>query len=378
LLRHRTRTGLAQQAILAGHPAWFNARRGRLGFAEDEQARMAGLRPGSMACMRVLVLGGTHHVGRAVVEVALARGDDVTTLNRGVSRAPAEGVRPLVADRADPVATRTALRDDTWDAVIDTWSGAPRVVLESATMLAGRAGHYGYVSSRSVYTWPMQPGADESAPVVDGEAASDDGSDYAAAKRGGEFAALTAFGERALLARAGLILGPYEIVGRMPWWLRRIERGGDVLAPGPQQRPLQYIDCRDLAQWMLLAAESGTTGAFNTVSKPGHATMTSLLSAAVASVGSDARLVWAEPEVVLAAGIEPWTELPVWLPPEGEAAGLHDGDVTAAYASGLTCRPVAETVADTWAWLQAEGDPEGRPGHGLDPAKEREVLASLR
>jgi 2'-hydroxyisoflavone reductase len=330
-----------------------------------------------MADMRVLVLGGTHHVGRAVVEVALTRGDDVTTLNRGVSRSPAEGVRPLVADRTDPVATQTALRDETWDAVIDTWSGEPRVVLGAATMLAGRAGHYGYVSSRSVYTWPMQPGADESAPVVDGDAASDDGGDYAAAKRGGELAALAAFGDRALLARAGLILGPYEIVGRMPWWLRRIERGGDVLAPGPQHRPLQYIDCRDLAQWMLLAAESGTTGAFNTVSKPGHATMGSLLAAAVASVGSDARLVWAPPEVVLAAGIEPWTELPVWLPPEGETAGLHDGDVTAAYATSLTCRPVAETVADTWAWLQAEGDPAARPGHGLDPAKEQEVLASL-
>ncbi len=328
--------------------------------------------------MQVLVLGGTHHVGRAVVETALARGDDVTTLNRGVSRKPAEGVRPLVADRTDPAALRTALRDDTWDAVIDTWSGAPRVVSDSATALAGRAGHYGYVSSRSVYAWPVPPGSDEGAPVVAGDPSSDDSTDYAAAKRGGELAAAVAFGDRALLARAGLILGPYENVGRMPWWLRRIERGGDVLAPGPRDRPLQYIDCRDLAQWLLLAAESGTSGAFNTVSKPGHATMSSLLTAAVGAVGSDARLVWAAPEVILAAGIEPWTELPVWLPPDGEAAGLHDGDVSAAYAAGLTCRPVAETVIDTWAWLQAEGDPAGRGRHGLDAAKEREVLASLR
>jgi 2'-hydroxyisoflavone reductase len=183
-----------------------------------------------------------------------------------------------------------------------------------------------------------------------------------------------------VLARAGLILGPYEIVGRMPWWLRRIERGGDVLAPGPADLKIQYIDCRDLARWLLHAADEGIAGAFNTVSEPGHATMASLLEAAIAATGSDARLVWASPEVILAADIQPWTELPVWLPPDGEAAGLHTGDVAAVMAAGLTCRPVEETVADTWAWLQAEGDPpaaSGRPAHGLDPDREREVLASL-
>ena len=215
--------------------------------------------------MRLLVLGGTHHVGRAVVETALARGDAVTTLTRGVSGAPAAGAQPRYADRTDPAALRAALGDDSWDAVIDTWSGAPRVAGDSAALLAGRAGHYGYVSSRSVYQWPMPPGADESAPVVDGDPASEDSADYAAAKRGGELAVLESFGDQVVLARAGLILGPYELVGRMPWWLRRIERGGDVLAPGPCDLPLQYIDCRDLAAWMLHAAERGITGAFNTV-----------------------------------------------------------------------------------------------------------------
>jgi len=317
-------------------------------------------------------------VGRAVVEVALARGDQVTTLTRGVSGPSADGAQELHADRTDPAQLRAALGDDSWDAVIDTWSGAPRVVLDSARLLAGRAGHYGYVSSRSVHQWPLPPGVDESAPVVDGDAASDDGSDYSAAKRGGELAAIEGFGSPTVLARAGLILGPYELVGRMPWWLRRIERGGDVLAPGPADMPLQYIDCRDLAAWMLIAADRGLSGAYSTVSQPGQATMGSLLEAAVAAVGSDARLVWAAPEVIEAAGIEGWTELPVWVPPEGEAAGLHTGDVSKVYAAGLTCRPVEETVADTWAWLQAEGDPPpGRFQHGLDPDREREVLASL-
>jgi len=353
----------------------------RMNSAPGPGAGAAGCRG-----MRVLVLGGTHHVGRAVVETALARGDTVTTLNRGISGHQPPGARAVHADRTDPAALEEAL--DTaldaaggpWDAVIDTWSGAPRVVADAARRLAGRAAHYGYVSSRSVYRWPFPPGADESAPVVDGDPAGDDGGDYAAAKRGGELAAVAAFGDQALLARAGLILGPYENVGRMPWWLRRLERGGDVLAPGPPELPLQYIDCRDLAAWMLSAAERGIGGAFNTVSRPGHATMASLLGAARAVTGSDATLCWVPPEVIEAAGIEPWTELPIWLPPDGEYAGMHDGDVSAAYATGLTCRPVEETIADTWRWLHAEGDPPPRPGgpaHGLNPDTERRVLASL-
>jgi 2'-hydroxyisoflavone reductase len=330
--------------------------------------------------MKLLVLGGTHHVGRAVVETALARGDDVTTLNRGVSGHQPPGARAWHADRTDPAALRAVLGDETWDAVIDTWSGAPSVVADAAGLLAGRAGHYGYVSSESVYRDPWPRGGDETSPVVDADPASTDGSDYQAAKRGGELAAAAAFGDRALLARAGLILGPYEIVGRMPWWLGRMERGGDVLAPGPRDMPLQYIDCRDLAAWMLSAADRGLGGAFNTVSRPGQATMGSLLEAARDVTGSRATLVWAPPEVIIAAGIQPWTELPVWVPPEGEDASVHDSDVSAVYAAGLTCRPLTDTIADTWRWLQEEGDPPqrpGRPGHGLSPDVERRVLAGL-
>jgi nucleoside-diphosphate-sugar epimerase len=327
--------------------------------------------------MRVLVLGGTHHVGRAVVEAALARGDEVTTLTRGVSGPPAAGAQALHADRARAREVAAAVGGADWDAVIDTWSGAPRAVQDAAAILAGRAGHYCYVSSRSVYQWPIPPGADESAPVVDGDPASPDDQDYATAKRGGELAALAAFGDRALIARAGLILGPYEVTGRMPWWLRRIERGGDVLAPGPRELPLQYIDGRDLAAWLLRAADAGTGGVFNTVSEPGHTTMRGLLEAAKTATGSDARLVWVTPEVIESVGIAPWTELPVWVPPGSEAIGLHTGDVTAARAAGLSCRPVTETVASTWAWLQAEGDPPPRPGFpapGLDPERERQAL----
>ena len=187
-------------------------------------------------------------------------------------------------------------------------------------VLGQRADHYCYVSSRSVYRWPIPPGADESAPVVEADPTSGSGDDYAAAKRGGELAVVEAFGDQALLARAGLILGPYELSGRMPWWLQRIERGGDVLAPGPPDLPLQYIDCRDLAAWLLDAADARLGGAFNTVSQPGQATMRSLLEAAKAAAGSAAHLVWAPPEVIERSGIAPWTELPVSVPPDSELA----------------------------------------------------------
>ncbi len=304
----------------------------------------------------------------------------MTTVTRGVSGAPASGAQARYADRADTGELEAVLGEDTWDAVIDTWSLAPRVVRDSARLLADRTDHYGYVSSRSVYAWPIPPRGDETAPVVDADADSEEGDDYAAAKMGGELAVLRYFDGRAVFARAGLILGPYERVGRMPWWLRRIERGGDVLAPGPRDLPLQYIDCRDLARWMLQAAEDGRSGAFNTVSRPGHATMESLLNAAVAATASDARLVWTEPEILESAGVQEWTELPVWANPNGEAASLHDGNVDAVYAAGLVCRPVQDTVTDTWHWLQAEGDPDVRPDrpiHGIDPEKERVILATV-
>ncbi|MGH3364077.1 MAG: NAD-dependent epimerase/dehydratase family protein [Nocardioidaceae bacterium] len=327
--------------------------------------------------MRLLVLGGTNFVGRSVVGEALRRGDEVTTVNRGVSGEPPAGARRLQADRRDSRALEAALGADEWDAVIDTWSMEPVVVRESARLLAGRAGHYGYVSSRSVYCWPLPVGLDESAPVVDGDPGSTDHADYAAAKRGGELAVLEHFDGRALLARAGLILGPYEDIGRLPWWLERISRGGRVLAPGPVDRGLQYVDARDLARWMLEAAERGSSGAFNAVSRPGHTTIGELLETCNDVAGRAAELVWRSPEAIEAAGVSGWTQLPIWVPPSGEMAGLHDGDVSAAHAEGLSCRPVRETVADTWGWLEEEGFREpraDRPPLGLDPDVERELL----
>lgn len=325
--------------------------------------------------MRLLVLGGTAFVGRALVEEGLHRGWEVTTFNRGRGNPVSARVERLTGDRTRPE-DLAALHGREWDAVADTWAGAPRAVLAAARAVAGRVDRYLYVSSRSVYA-EIPIGADESSPVVDASADAD-ATDYACDKRGGELAALEVFGERALLARAGLILGPHEDVGRLPWWLLRMDRGGPVLAPGPHDLPLQYVDARDLAGWMLSGVVHGIGGAYDVVSPRGHATMGWLLEACRVVTGARASLVWVEPERVLAAGVQPWDEVPVWVPPGHPHEGLHGADVSKALAAGLRCRPVEQTVADTWTWLLAE---DKRPRlrsdrHFLDPGKEAALLAA--
>ncbi|RFU86267.1 reductase [Streptomyces triticagri] len=327
--------------------------------------------------MRLLILGGTEFVGRAVAEEATARGHDVTVFHRG-RHAPPSGVTALHGDRTSPDGL-AALAGGEWDAVLDTWSGAPRAVRDTARLLAGRTAHYLYVSSCSVYAWPRPAGADESAPVVAGSADAEQ-TEYAADKRGGELAALDAFGaDRSLFARAGLILGPYENIGRLPWWLGRIAAGGPVLAPGPRDLPVQYIDARDLAAWLVDAAAAGLSGPYNLVGPQGHATMGGLLDACVRATGSTAELRWTDPEVVLAAGIEPWTQLPAWLPAGTELYdALYTVGVERAVASGLSCRPVEETVEATWAWLRSIGGvaPQrpDRPVVGLPAELEAKAL----
>ncbi|MFB0619987.1 NAD-dependent epimerase/dehydratase family protein [Streptomyces sp. AGS-58] len=331
--------------------------------------------------MRLLVLGGTEFVGRAVVEAALGRGWEVTVFHRGRHRPP-PGVRALHGDRtaADGLAALTADGGD-WDAVVDTWSGAPRAVDAAARLLRDRAGRYAYVSSRSVYASPRPSGGTEDAPLVEGAAAGLEATDYARDKRGGELAAVGAFGAAgSLLVRAGLILGPYENIGRLPWWLTRIARGGPVLAPGPRGLPLQYVDARDLADWLLGGVERGLSGPYNLASPLGHTTTDELLRACVRVTGSDAELRWTDPDVILGAGIAPWTELPVWVPPDGELhTAVYGADVSRALATGLMCRPAAETVADTWRWLTESGGTAplrpDLPPTGLDPRVEARLLA---
>ncbi|GLW51060.1 reductase [Streptomyces sp. NBRC 14336] len=337
---------------------------------------LAGSPAGRVGGMRLLVLGGTEFVGRAVVEAALGRGWEVTVFHRGRHQAP-DGAKALHGDRTAEGGLAALEGDAAWDAVVDTWSGAPGAVRDTARLLRDRVGRYVYVSSCSVYAWAPPAGYTEDAPVV---AAAGDG--YAEDKRGGELAVLDAFGpERSVLARAGLIIGRYENVGRLPWWLDRMARGGPVLAPGPRDLPLQYIDVRDLADWLLLAAEGDFGGPYNLISPSGHATMGTLLEACAAVAGGTADLCWTDPDLILKYGIEPWTQLPVWVPPGSDLHdALHSADVSRALATGLRCRPVEETVADAWAWLRSLGGvaplrPD-RAGKGVDPEVEARVLAA--
>ncbi|MEU8298526.1 NAD-dependent epimerase/dehydratase family protein [Micromonospora sp. NPDC048909] len=330
--------------------------------------------------MRLLVLGGTGFVGGATVAEGLRRGWSVTVFNRGMHGTVPAGVHRLRGDRTAPDGL-AALTGGEWDLVVDTWDGAPRLAGDAARALAGSVGHYVYVSSGSVYAEPVEPGSDEDAPLVEAAADADDG-DYPRNKSGAERALREVLGERVLLARAGLILGPGEDIGRLPWWLGRIARGGDVLAPGPVDLPLQYIDVRDLAAWLLDAGAWGRGGAFNVVSRTGHATMAELLDACVAVTGSDARLRWTAPEPILAAGVVPWNDLPIWVPLGHEYRWLQERDVERAHTAGLTCRPLAETVTDTWRWLGEVGTVPPRAGRparspvGLDPTREAALLAA--
>ncbi|MGX6606566.1 NAD-dependent epimerase/dehydratase family protein [Micromonosporaceae bacterium Da 78-11] len=320
--------------------------------------------------MRLLVLGGSGFVGRAVAEEAVRRGDEVTVLNRG-RRSALPGVTTLIGDREAPDGL-AALAGGRWDAVVDTWSADGAVVGRSAELLRGRVGHYGYVSSRSVYQWGATGSLDEGAPLSD---PADPG--YAGDKLRGELGA-AAFGGPVLLGRAGLILGPHEDIGRLPWWLGRLARGGPTLAPGPRDLPVQYIDARDLAVFLLDAAVAGLTGPYNLVSESGHTTMGELLDIANEVAGGHAELRWHDAAEIVAAGIEPWTQLPIWLAPGPDHAFMHRGDVGKALAAGLRCRPVRETVADTWAWMATlDGPPvqrTDRPRSGLDPLVEAKFL----
>ncbi|MBG6091185.1 NAD-dependent epimerase/dehydratase family protein [Actinomadura viridis] len=326
--------------------------------------------------MKLLILGGTEFAGRAYLDEALARGWEVSLFNRGTHPAP-EGVTALRGDRREPGGLAAIERGE-WDLVVDTWSWAPSAVRDAARTLAGRAGGYVYVSSRSVYAFPAGAGTGEDAPVVDGSPDAGDADGYAQAKRGGELAALESFGDRALLVRAGLIIGPYENVGRLPWWLRRIARGGPFLAPGPREGGVQYVDVRDMAGWSLDAAAAGLGGAYDVVGPPGAVTMEDVLGACVAVTGADAEPRWVPPERIIEAGVKPWTDLPMWLPPGETHEALHQANVSKALAAGLECRPLIDTVADTWAWLRdIGGEPPQRPDRpvvGLDPRIEASLI----
>jgi nucleoside-diphosphate-sugar epimerase len=328
---------------------------------------------------KVLVLGGTDFVGPAVVSAALARGDEVTIFHRGQTGSAPVGVRAIHGDRTNG-ADLDALTGERWDMVVDAWSLAPRIVLESARKLEAHAARYVYISTISVYVEAHASVITEASATVDARPEAD-ATDYAADKRGAELAIESVFGtSRCVFARPGLILGPRENIGRLPWWLRRVAAGGEVLAPGPKDLAVQYIDARDLAAF---AIDTSLNGAVNVLSRPGHITMAEVLALCREVTGSSASFTWVDAGFLLAHKVEPWTEVPIWVPPVGDMESFYQCDSSLALQSGLACRSVRETVQDTWSWLS--GNPgwqqvvrANRSRVGIDAEREAALLAAWR
>ncbi len=315
--------------------------------------------------MRLLLLGGPKFVGRAVIDAALARDHEVTLFNRGTTGADLyPELERIVGDRDGGL---DGLRGREWDAVVDTSGYVPRIVGASASLLAARVGHYVFVSSISVYE-SFAEVVDEDSPV---ETLSEPGSEevsehYGALKALCEREVERAFPDRSTLVRAGLIVGPYDPTGRFTYWPHRIARGGDVVVPGPAWRQVQFVDVRDLAEWMLRAAETGLAGPYNAT---GPSTMGAVVDAARRVSGSTARAVEVDDAFLTAQGVGEWMELPLWIDSHNaETRHLHEVDTSRAAAAGLTFRPLDDTVAATLAEAGLVD------GVGLAPERERELL----
>ncbi|WP_338704337.1 NAD-dependent epimerase/dehydratase family protein (plasmid) [Streptomyces sp. Q6] len=332
--------------------------------------------------MRILLLGGTWFLGRAIAQRALLSGHDVTTFNRGRSAPDLHGIAVVRGDRTDEDDVRRLASHGPWDVVVDTSASemAPYQVQAAARMLAGVADRYVYLSTVNAYTgWPHEP-LDESSPTY--YAPPNSGRDFGAEqgttihygmqKAGCENAVRDAFGEYATILRPGVILGPGEYVGRLPWWLRRSERGGAILAPGRPVQSIQPVDVRDVAAFALDAP----LGDFNVAAPQGRATMGDFLTACLEATGGRGRLVWAPDGLLKKFGVREWTEMPLWR----TAHGAWAVDSRRAVGAGLSCRPLEQTVADTWAWLVSGQEPVKHPrwdDHGIDSEKEQKILAVL-
>jgi len=320
--------------------------------------------------VKLLVLGGTKFLGRHAVDAALAAGHDVTIFTRGETNPELfPEVEHLVGDRDGKL---DALARRNWDGVVDTSGYVPRVVRQSAELLRDAVSRYVFVSSISVYDDFSDP-VDESSPVAKLEDPSTEEimEAYGALKAACENVVDEVYGDRSARVRAGLIVGPYDPTDRFTYWPRRLALGGEVLGPGSPDAPVQFVDARDLARWLVELALNGPGGTFNATGPAEPLTFAQLLERARAAIGSDANVVWVDDQHVLDAEVQPWTELPLWLP-GAEYAGMTRADIRRALEAGLTFRPLEETVVDTLAWDRSV--PGERPTLAHD--REQEILAA--
>jgi 2'-hydroxyisoflavone reductase len=321
--------------------------------------------------MRILMIGGTRFVGRHIVEAALAAGHEVTVFHRGrTGQELFSQVERRIGDRNGDLAE---LAEGSWDATVDTCAYVPRQVHAIADALGDRAGHYLLISSVSAYATPEAPGYTENSPLLelDDPAVEEVTSDtYGGLKVLCERAAVERFGPETVIVRPTYVVGPDDYTWRFPWWVQRLDRGGEVLAPGPADAPAQVIDARDMASWTIGLLESRTSGAYHAVSPAppfSFADQLEAIRAAVAPEGTT--LTWVDADFLLAEGLDDAT-LPLWSGADASAL-IMAADPGAAIATGLQARPLSETIRDTLDWLREQKQPD-QPG--VDADREADLL----
>lgn len=324
--------------------------------------------------MKLLLVGGGVFLGKAIAAEAVRRGHALTLFNRGRTAVelPA-GVELIKGDRNVDV---SALGTGRWDAAIDTCAYFPRQVRMLLEAIGNRVAHYTLVSSISAYVDLSGAGIAEDAPTAFPVEANEEkvtGATYGPLKGACERAARELGPSSGLVVRPGIIVGPDDPTGRFGYWVARVARGGEILAPGNPRAPLQFIDVRDLAAWLVAMAEAQIGGTFNAVG-PDGLTWEGMLATAGAALGGEAKPVWANDRFLEEQGAKEWTDLPFYLPPsKPEVAGLFRINGAAARGRGLKPRPLAETVVDTADWLRRT-DPAKGAQMGLTPAREAELL----
>ena len=374
LMKRATGAGLLAAAGLSLRPS---------AAGQDAPAGKPAAQP-----LKLLILGGTAFLGPELVEAARARGHALTLFNRGKTN---PGLFPdletLHGDR-DPQKEPglDALKDRKWDAVIDTSGYVPRVVKASCDLLGPNVQQYVFISTISVFGDNSKPGMAEDGPLatMPDETSEDVNQYYGALKALCEKAAEASMPGKVANVRPGLIVGPGDRSDRYTYWPVRVAKGGEVLAPGDGSDPVQYIDVRDLAQWVIHLVETKTMGVFNATGPATTLTMKAFLEACKAGCGADgkpadASFTWVDTAFLEQEGVSPWQDLPVWVPAQGDSAGFARIDCSKAIAAGLTFRPDADIARDTLAWWKAQ--PEARQAKlraGLTAEREAEVLAKWK
>ena len=373
-------------SAMAGGTVGLSLMTGQSGLASIGASTMA-LRTTSKP-LKILILGGTGFTGPFQVKYALSRGHQVTVFNRGRTH-PGElpkEAEQLIGDRNGQL---EALKGRKWDVCIDIPTTLPVWVRDAARILQGNVDRYVFVSTISVYADVSKPHSDESAPLLPykGADAMKETQETFRANVGGLYGPLKALSEaeaekwfpgKTLVVRPGLIVGPGDESDRFTYWPVRVEKGGEVLAPGKPSDPVQFIDARDLAEWIIRMAEKGTVGTFNATGPKERLGIGAMLDGIKKATKSNATFTWVDADFLAEQKVRPWGDMPVWIPPRGEdGGGLTSVSIQKALAQGLTFRSLADTTQATLEWFKKQpADRQAKMRAGITAEREAQVLAA--